>query len=315
MGKENLKQRILEHRGNICAFSGETLPSEQSEFKLFDTHRQIPKEWAGLYTLNNTLLADPVAHQRHHGNIKERSEELKELKALVEDRSHVQRLRMKIQQQIDAYLRGVDHRRDGVIDVLREQFEKMKKKETQVDRQVKKAVAQMNSPFVEAAEGVKGFSYITQAYCLVYLDPYKAKHASSYWKYTGLHVPNYQRYQKGVKGGGNKKLRTQLYAFSVSQVQLKGPYSHIYNRKKAELEQRTDCVWSRGTDGTWYWCRWCDTKKIHRADAAHRVAVKHLLADVWCVQRYLLGLPVGPAYPEFKWGHSTVMPQERGWIL
>jgi len=153
------------------------------------------------------------------------------------------------------------------------------------------------------------------ASCLVYIDLNKARHASSLWKYVGLHTPSYERYTKGEAGGGNKTLRTILYTMADSQVKGRGPYRVVYDQTKKRLEQSEKITKSRNTQGRLIECAWKDTKPSHRHGAALRAIIKHFLADYWYVGRTLSGLPREPLYAEsiLGKGHKTIDPKVRGW--
>lgn len=313
MAKEQLKHEIIEVKGNVCTITGEVLPDNYS---LFDTHRAVPKRKNGIYTLKNTGVAIPVAHMKEHGTYRERSEELNKIKTMIDDRSQIMKLKNKINNQLLAYKRGVDIPNQGTIDFLLEMLDSAKSQLGKKDRKITKFINSMDNELGRAALTVRSIGPITVAYCLAYIDLEKARHASCLWSYTGLHKPSYDRYEKGIAGGGNKTLRTVLYTMADSQIKGSGPYRVVYDNVKARLEKSERIVKSRNTAGKMVEVPWKDTKPSHRHGAALRAVMKHFLADYWWVGRTLAGLPTTPLYPEAMLGgnHRTIMPEERGWI-
>lgn len=337
MSKVDLKERIKSIKGPECSISGELLPGDSS---LYDTHRKTPKRKNGTYTTENTDLALPVEHMHEHGTFREREEAFDTLKAMVDDRSQLMKLSLKISNQLKAYERGTDHPRETTVSFLNEQLKPIQKELLRQDLLIKKQLKNIDNPLAVAALGVTSVGFITVAYCLVYIDiagfypktyknkkgkeiPHplagqeKCRHASSLWAYCGLDKPSHARYEKGVAGGGNKTLRTALYNMSTSQMKnKKAPYRPVYDRVKNRLEHSEKQIISRGTDGKQYQTIWKDTKPSHRHGAALRAVMKHFLADYWFVGRTLAGLPTSALYPEAMLGgtHRTIMPEERGWV-
>ncbi len=313
MPKEALKVQISALKGHICHISQQPLPELVS---LFDTHRGIPKAEGGIYTIENTNLADPVAHMKKHGNYRERTQELADLKALFDDRSQVMKLQTKMNNQLLAYRRGTDHPGQKTVDFLKGQLKAIEKELATHDRAVARFVKSMHDPLAQAALSVRAVGPITVANCMVYIDLTKARHASSLWKYAGLHTPSYDRYQRGVSSGGNRNLRTVLYTMAEAQIKQRGPYREIYDNTKHRLAHSEHEVWTKNTQREWVKVPWKETKPSHRHGAALRKVMKHFLADYWMVGRTLYGLPTAPLYPEAVLGgtHRTIMPEERGWI-
>jgi len=312
MSKEALKIQISELKGHICHISQQPIPALP---RLFDTHRSIPKAEGGIYTDGNTALADPVAHMKKHGNYRERTEESAQLKAMIDDRAQVMKLQTKMNNQLLAYQRGTDYPRQETVDFLKGQLDTINKELASHDRAVAKFIKRMEDPLARAALSVRSVGPITIAYCMAYIDLTKARHASSLWKYAGLHTSSHERYQKGVASGGNKNLRTVLFTMAESQVKGRGPYREIYDNAKAKREQSDALVWTRNTQGKLVQVPWKETKPSHRHGDALRQIMKHFLADYWLVGRTLYGLPTSPLYPEavLGGGHRTIMPRERGW--
>ena len=313
MSKEALKIQISELKGHICHISQQPIPALP---RLFDTHRSIPKAEGGLYTEENTNLADPMAHMVKHGNYRERPEEVEQLKVRLDDRRQIMKLQNKLNNQLLAYKRGTDTPDQKTIDFIGEQLKSAQKELQSRDREIAKYVKKMEDPLVQAALTVKGIGEITVAHCAAYIDVAKARHASSLWSYVGLDKPSHERYQKGVAGGGNKTLRTVLYTMADSQIKTRGPYREVYDNTKHRLENSDRLVWSRNTQGQLVEIPWKETKPSHRHGAAIRKLIKHFLADWWYVGRTLKGLNTTPIYAEAVLGgqHRTIKPEERGWI-
>lgn len=313
MSKVALKQKMIRTKGKRCSITNQILPEDTS---LYDTHRTLHKKNNGTYTTGNTNLVMPIAHMQEHGTFRKRKVDFDTLKAMVDDRSQLMKLKNKINNQLLAYKRGTDFPRESTVSFLEEQLIPVKKQLSRQDREIEAHMKQMDNPLISAALSVVGVGPITIAHCLVYIDLEKARHASSLWSYTGLDKPAHARYEKGVAGGGNKTLRTILYTLAESQMKnKKAPYRIVYDQVKTRLEKSEKLVMSYGTDGKKKECMWKDTKPSHRHGAALRAIMKHFLADYWMVGRTLAGLPTSALYPEAMLGgtHRTIMPEERGW--
>jgi len=314
MTKQALKRKISKEQERQCALSGKILPEDTS---LFDTDRRKPKKEGGKYTAKNTRVVNPIAHMKRHNNLRHREQDMENLKAVIDEREQRRKLYNKINNQLLAYTRRTDHLNEETVQWLNEQKDHFKEALNKYDKLLKKAVEKMvDNPLVSSALGVKGIGPITIAYCLIYIDLEKARHASSLWAYAGLDKPSHERYTKGKSSGGNKNLRTVLYTMADSQMKTRGAYREVYDRVKSRLEVSDKIVKSRDTKGALIEMAWKDTKPCHRHGAALRAVMKHFLADYWFVGRTLQGLPTQPLYAEAilgKDGHKTVSPKERGW--
>lgn len=314
MPKEELKEQVRKIKGTNCSISNVKLPAEHS---LYDTHRSIPKKDGGTYTLQNTNLAMPVAHMALHGNLREREEEeLDYMKTLMDDRNQIMKLRIKIENQLRANKRGTDKLQPHTKEFLESQLKDVTARFNEISKSLDKFVRQMKNPIVRAGLAVPSVGPITMAGCLTYINLEKARHASSLWAYVGLDKPKHERYQKGVKGGGNRTLRCILFNMAESQWKQGGPYKIVGERLKERLAISEKEVKTKNTEGNWEVKAWKDVKPSHRHGAAIRVIMKHFLADYWMVGRTILGLPTSPLYPEAVLGgtHKTIMPEERGWV-
>ncbi len=316
MAKVALKRMKREMQNGLCELSGTPLPEDPT---LFDTDRKIPKAQGGIYLVKNSRAVDPIAHQKRHGTYRVRKAELETLKTLVDDRGQLMKLKNKINNQLLAYERKTDHPNPKTVAFLKAQLSPVSAELRNKEKEIKKTLKAMNDPLANAALSVTSIGPMTAAYCLVYIDIAKARHASSLWAYAGLDKPSHSRYKKGAAGGGNKTLRTVLYTMAESQMKNKNaPYRLVYDRVKRRLETSDKMVWTRNTQGKLVECAWksADTKPSHRHGAALRAVMKHFLADYWFVGRTLMGLDTNPTYAEAilgKDGHRTIMPQERGW--
>lgn len=315
MSKAALKQAIINEVGNHCAITEEPLPANKS---LFDTHRKTPKRKGGDYKHENTVLVIPTAHMEEHGTLRRRQEELEKLKSIVDERNKLMQARIKINNQLLAYQRLTDAPTEEMLDFLNNSVDSFAKEEQKKLRKIEKQLISMQDvyPVVKTALGVKGIGPVTVAYCLVYIKIEEARHASSLWKYVGLHCQSTKRYSKGEAGGGNKTLRTVLYTMGDSQIKTRGPYREVYDNVKFRLEHSEKPVETRNRKGQLETKPWKETMPSHRHGAAIRQIMKHFLADLWYVWRTLEGLPTSPLYPEAILGgnHRTIMPDERGWV-
>jgi len=288
----------------------------KKEHWLLDTHRLTPKSEGGEYVALNVDVLRPVEHMDVHGTLRERDGALETIKSIVDDRQQVMKLKNKVNNQLLALKRGTDILNKKTVEYL---TEKLKEFESEL-RQRGKILAEAMEEFrkvdrlSDVALRLKGIGPVTIAYCRVYIDIEKARHASSLWAYAGLDKPSHDRYKKGKAGGGNKTLRTMLYTMADSQIKSRGPYREVYDRVKERLSNSDKITKSRNTQGNLIECAWKDTKPSHRHGAAIRAVIKHFLADYWYVAREINGLDTTPLYAESQLGkHKTIMPKERGW--
>lgn len=296
-----------------CALTGAMLPADPA---LIDAHRLLDKHKGGTMDPDNVRVVMPVSHMKHHGIWRERDEWLDEMKSIMDDRSQTMKLALKINNQMLAYERQVDHQRESTSEFLAATLATVKKRLDRVDREVAKHLKQSPDPLVHAALGVKSVGPITVAGLISYVDLEKTTSASSMWAYVGIDKPARERYTKGEAGGGNKTLRTLLWNTACSMMKNKDcPYRLVYDRTKARLEKSEKLVLTRNTKGKEVECAWKDTKPSHRHGAALRAIMKHFLANYWFVGRELAGLDTRPLYAEAQLGHkSIIQPTERGWV-
>ena len=259
MSKEALKQRRVQAQEGACALSGATLPEEA---RLFDTDRVLPKVEGGTYVdEQNVRAVDPVAHMERHGTLRRREEQLETLKSTFDDRVQTMKLLLKINNQVLACERRVDHRLPDTEAFLHEQMEPINARLKEIDRSLGTQIKEYEDPLARTAIGVLGLGPITVAALTVYVDlgrracplckrdihrceairemPAKDRRKdekvcvgdgttidgcsspSALWKYVGLHCSSHERYKKGVAGGGNKTLRTVLWNSANVMMKLR----------------------------------------------------------------------------------------------
>ena len=168
--------------------------------------------------------------------------------------------------------------------------------------------------------GIKGIGPILSGGLISWLDPRKAKHASSFWKYCGL-APNQKR-QKGQKGDYNPTAKVLCWKIADSFIKQRTPfYRDLYDIAKREetiklnnpLENPKNCPHYNG----------CierlsktanrlkrQTKKLpckkHIDYRARRKMVKRFLLDLWLNWRRLEGLSTSEPYVIAMLGHQKV---------
>ncbi len=346
------RDKVIEQDGE-CALTGKDLGDGKQDMSLIDGDRKRSKVWGGEFKPDNVQVAEPVEHMKDHGNHRDRDEAMDNLKTELDGRRQIMKLWNKVNSQLLAYKRGVDHVNQEAMDWVEGQRDQVTAKLKEHNRLVGHAVnayAEYDQ-LTKIALTVPGLGPITVAHCTVYIDlpgvygptmrdektgkqvPHpragqeKCPHASSLWSYAGYDKPSHDRYEKGTSGGGNKTLRTVLFNMGDTQIKMtgkpdkngvvkaRGAYLDVYEQTKARLSVSEKMVSSRNTQGKLVKVMWKDAKPSHRHGAAMRAMAKHFLADYWFVGRTLLGLSTGPGYAEAQLGggHRTISPAERGW--
>lgn len=314
MSKRSMKVAIAVEQEGIDILTGETLDQDPS---LNDTDRIQPKADGGTYVArNNVRVLTPVSHMARHGNLRERTSTLDELKSIFDDRVQMMKLLLKENNQLLAYKRRTDHPHPETAAFLEAHLEPIHKRLAEIDRALVVALKAYPDKFTQTALKVKGLGPISVVALTVYIDLNKAATPSSLWKYVGLHAASHERYVKGEAGGGNKTLRTVLYNTACVMMKLgEGGYRDVYDRTKLRLSQSEKVAKTRNTEGKLIELPWRETKPSHRHGAALRAIVKHLLADYWLVGRTMAGLSTTPLYVEAMLGHTHIIsPRERGWV-
>lgn len=286
------------------------------EMQLIDTHRKLHKSKGGTYNdLSNVELLSPRRHMEVHGTLKDRSEWLDGLKSKMDAREQLRKQYNNCNNRLLAMKRRTDNLDESTVDFLMSQKEITKSALGKLDCKIEKHLKNGSPEIATVALKVKGLGAVTVAYMLVYVEIEKARYASSLWSYVGLDKPSHKRYEKTVSGGGNKTLRTVLYAMAESFIKTRNDYRDVYDRAKQDLEVSEKMTFSRNTQGKLIECKWKDTKACHRHGAAIRKMIKHFLADFWLVWRTLEGLETPCLYPEAKLGHKGIIkPRDRGWM-
>jgi hypothetical protein len=162
--------------------------------------------------------------------------------------------------------------------------------------------------YAKFLDGVKGCGPLMSAVIIAELDPAKARHVSSFWRYAGLDVgPDGKGRSKhaehlidvaytnkegeaAVRKGitYNPFLKTKLMGvLAGSFLRCDSPYRAIYDGYKLRMESHP--VYGEDSKG-------------HRHNMAMRYMVKMFLRDLWIAWRNLEGLPVEPDYAEAKLG-------------
>lgn len=165
--------------------------------------------------------------------------------------------------------------------------------------------------------GVRGCGPLMAAVIISELDPHKAAHVSSFWRYAGLDVVvdelgrcegrsrkqhhlvertyinknGEEATRKGI--AFNPLLKTKLVGVLGSVfIKLGGEYRQVYDSYKFRLEHRPDTA---------------GLTKGHKHNRAVRYMIKIFLRDLWLAWREVEGLPVTPDYAEGKLGikHSA----------
>jgi transposase len=311
MSKTLLKTKLRKQQNGLCSVSAAKLAKET---RLFDTDRIEPKVNGGIYTDENTRVLDPVAHMKRHFIYRERTLELTQLKVLIDGREQIIKLMNSLNNRLLAAKRRTDEMDAITKEWIEEQVKETSSQLHKQNKRIDKFIKSLNLPIVSAMNSVKGLGTTTMAYLLIYIDIKKADHASSLWSYVGLDKPSHERYTKGESGGGNKTLRTVLWAWADSGIRTRSVYREVYDREKLKLENSMKFIKSRNTQGKLIECMWKDTKLCHRHGAGIRKMIKHFLADLWFVWREIEGLPTTPLYAEAVLGHTGIIrPEERGW--
>ncbi len=283
---------------------------------LADTHREVPKAEGGGYDPANYTVVDPVDHMKEHGNWRERPEELEQLKALVDDREQVMKTLYMANNRLKAYERKTDHADDithtSLNKIVELCEEMLKPRSKSIEKWIKK---REDDALIKAMVGIPSLGPQTIAYLLAYIIIEKANTPSALWKYVGLHCASHERYIKGEKGGGNKRLRTALYRMAESMMKNRDcPYRDVYDGARLHKATSEAIIKTRNTEGKSVEVPWKDAKPSHHHGHALRLIMKAVLADYWFVHREIEGLSTRSPYVEEKLGHTGIVrPEERGW--
>jgi len=182
---------------------------------------------------------------------------------------------------------------------------------------------------------VRGIGPALAAVLITYLDPAKARHASSFWKYSGLDVgadgagrsrrAEHLIDREYVDKNGNAATRLSTTYNPWLKMKLLGGLGPSFLRSNSPWREtfdgyrhriNSDPARIKVTVGEW--------KKLHKAggdlrnvwtpgrikNAAIRYMVKMFLADLWAKWRALEGLPVTVPYAVGKLGHAPHQSSE-----
>ncbi len=151
---------------------------------------------------------------------------------------------------------------------------------------------------------VRGIGPCLAGGIMAWLDPAKAPHRSSFWKYAGLSVQDgeQEKRKRGQKIQYVPKLKTLSWKIGESFIKQTKPhpseYRRLYERFRIKVNNQT-CSREHIIDGKKVECF-----DAHKYAKAKRLTVKIFLAHVWEVWRRMEGLPVEDPYPMAHKGHS-----------
>jgi hypothetical protein len=314
MSKTNLKEAARERQNNASDVSGAPLPDDNS---LIDTHRPVSRVEGGDYTPDNTKVLLPTEHRDLHGNTPRIDDPaLVDLRAIMEDYRRCMKLRMMVNNQKLAVERHMDEITPEIEEMYDIILEEIGTRENYFKRAGVKQLDKVDLPIVKAMLEIRGVGPITAAEIVTKIDINLAETPSSLWAYVGLDGESRDRYTKGVKGGGNKHLRSVLYNLATSFMRNGNEdYRAVYDRRKRKTENSKKTVMHKHRAHEPYKeTAWKDVNPGRRHNDALRIMIKHFLSDLWFVWRKLEGLPTERPYVEEHLGHSGIIsPEERGW--
>jgi hypothetical protein len=191
---------------------------------------------------------------------------------------------------------------------LIEQYERLMTVEEDTEKVIKKEVEE--HPLYEAFfKDVKGCGPLMSAVCIAYLDPYKARHVSSFWKYAGLDVVIVEKEDGSMVGEGRRKGHTEMFDYVDANGEVKQKRGITYNPTlKTKLVGVLGSSFIKCKDSKYgdiyrgYKFRlennpkYAEYTKMHRHNMAVRYAVKQFLRDLWVAWRQLEGLRVDLPY-------------------
>ena len=306
--------KILKNKKNICEITGAEL-EDAPELK--DVDRIVPKRDGGTYDQDNIRIVDPTARMILQETYRKREGKYDELKGLIDDRSQIIKLLVKIGNQILAYKRRTDHPSHLSIEILEEASQAPIRRKKELDKEITSLIHSMKKEdaLINATLNIKGVGEITVAHMTAYFNLEEAEYPSSLCSYCGYDKANHERYIKGQSSGGNKTLRAIFYNMATSMIKHKAPYAEkIYYPEKLKLENSHKITKSRNTQGKLVECMWKDTKAGHRHGAALRKMIKIFLHHYWLVGRLILNLPTREPYVQEKLGHKNIItPKDMGW--
>ena len=286
----------------------------------YDITRIIPKREGGTFTEENLDLIDPVEWMKAQNIFVKREPNYENMKVLYDERHQVQKLRVKIGNQLKAIHRHVDEANPQLIDYLEDLKVHVFCREKLLTTNlvgVVHALAETDLTMASAL-GVHAIGEVTVAGLRSYIRPEKIKHVSSIVKYLGLHVPANQRYTKGKASGGNKNLRTTVFTSAISQIRARGPYRVFYDDRKARYQVSEREVLTTLPGGSKVMKPWKDVSDGHRHDGGIRIIMTRLAQDYAIVCCAYAGKRLPDPYVFAILGHdrrSLSPPTDRGWTM
>lgn len=194
----------------------------------------------------------------------------------------------------------------SLVGSYEEQIEREKQEERRITSFVKE-----ERIYAEFLEDIPGCGPVMAGVMIAFLDPHKARHISSFWRYCGLDVvdvdgqPEGRRMKKShmheteyVDADGELKTKMTLgynpwlkskvlFVLGDCLMRANDDYKVIYNKYKHRLQNRPDLA---------------DASKGRIHMMAKRYMVKQLLADLWLTWREMEDLPITRPYHEAKLG-------------
>ncbi|MEM3389625.1 MAG: transposase [Thermoproteota archaeon] len=186
----------------------------------------------------------------------------------------------------------------------------LKNVEKSVKAEIKETLEAIDDPallrVMEWLEGVKGIGPVLGAGLVSVFDPRRAQHASSFWRYAGLHVVDGEapKRKRGTVTDWNPHAKVLAWKVATSFLKAKNPvyeplYREAYFQESLKLnnpvENPENCPHyaeckARLKKANTPACR------MHIHLRALRKTVKRFLADFWAEYRKAYGLPVDKPY-------------------
>lgn len=168
-------------------------------------------------------------------------------------------------------------------------------------------------------EGVRGCGPLMSAVIISEFDPYKARHASSFFKYAGIDVAEDGRgrsrreehlvQREYTAKDGTQKMRNSVTFNPFLKTKLMGVLAGSFLRSGSQYRSFYDTYKHRMENHRLYGLAAQEAKAegatpLHRHNMALRYMVKMFLVDLWKEWRALEGLEVGLSYAEQYLGHT-----------
>ena len=222
------------------------------------------------------------------------------LRVLVETYYDVQDQRMRASRRIAQYTESSDANQAELSEWHDEVDKRMDKSEAFLKNKVSR-ILKTHSLWTSWLVDVKGIGPCLAGGIIAWLNPHKAAHASSFWKYAGLAVVNgeAERRKRGERIAYNPKLKTMCWKIGESFVKTGGVYRKQYERVREQVNAKPCNKVHKDEKGNVISCF-----DAHKYAKAKRMVTKLFLAHVWHVWRRLEGLPVDRPWIVVHGGHS-----------